>query len=1245
MSQSGSDVHARSSCNGSATTECPDESAGTPRRTPARLCKPRRFRGVVVGWDRLNGAPGWGFSRGGLAVVRGAAVLRGLYVLAGVCALAGVTLACSSTALAARAHVPGGTFGEPCTSEPCGNGKLNEPEGVAVNEATGDVYVADKGDNRVQYFNAGGTYLGQFNGSGLLPGEGTGAPSGQISGPTAVAVDNACQLHKPVLTEATTPTCHEFDPSAGDVYVFDRGRHLVDKFTETGEYMNQITTHNPNVNFAGIEGMAVDRNGFLWVWERAERGASEFFLGTAEIAKFSDGEVNEFLSGEVTNLQEPNANAPILAADPKGSGYYFYEDTFATAPTRLTGSAAGFPLVVTGGPTPRAVQEPIGQPSEIATGLTVEATSHDVYVDTGSQVTRYSPALAPLEQLGSGTLSEGGGIGVNNATESLYVADSTADDVAIFLPRPPGVPTIASQSVSAVTSESATFDASVDPQGSSTSYRIEYGATTAYGQSVSSAEEEVGSGYEAHEVAVPVQGLLAGTIYHFRVVATNSFGTAYGEDETLETQATGAALTLADERQWEMVSPPYKNGALFLGAGEPVEAAVDGDAFVGLASQPTEDSAEGSSGYVDVLMTRNSQGWSSKTISPAHTRDTAQPTGSEFSAFSEDLSHALVSPFGLFSQLSPEASEQTPYLRTNYLNGNVNEYCATVCYQPLVTKNDTAAGVEFGQYNSCRAVICGTEFIAATPDLSHVLISSSEIKVQLTPEEAPEGGLYEWSNGTLRLVSSELPAAGFTRTVNGGRNEQRFGPQAISADGERVILGGESSGAIYVHEMSTGANTRVDEPEGGSGTSGSPQFAGASNDGSKIFFIDNSGLTAASSASGSDLYEYDMDKPAGERLTDLSVDTNSGEAANVRAVFGESKDSSYVYFVAGGVLAPGAAPSACAGGGNPDPDVATCNIYVRHDGVTSLVGGELNGSVELARVSPDGHWLAFTSSGDMTGYDTRDAITGEPDQEVYLYDALGKRLICASCDQTKARPVGAHAGDSVAASVPAWNFAQQIDVVPYQPRYLSDGGRLFFNSYDALVPQDVDGTEDVYEFEPPGGRCTASASTYVEAMGGCLGLISSGTSSEESSFVDASESGGDAFFRTAAKLAPQDFDTAMDIYDAHECSIAVPCFPAAPVSPPTCTTGDACKSAPTPQPGLFGPAPSATFSGLGNVSAPASAPAVKPKPLTRAQKLSRALKTCRTRRSRQRRRSCEAAARKRYGHKAGKANSKKKGGR
>ncbi|HEX3519646.1 MAG TPA: hypothetical protein VHT29_11505, partial [Solirubrobacteraceae bacterium] len=744
--------------------------------------------------------------------------------------------------------MPGGTIGEPCTSEPCGNGQLKEPEDVAVNEATGNVYVADKGDNRVEYFSSSGTYLGQFNGSGLLPGEGTGAPTGQISKPTTVMVDNACQLHKPALTEATTPTCHESDPSAGDVYVLDLGHDVIDKFTATGKYLNQITPPNPNATFPLIYGMYVDQTGLLWVFE-----------WRSELSRLSDAEVNQFISNWVLP-NSVNENAPVLAVDQKSGSYYFYMDQFVFAPERFKSSLSGVLVGTETGGQPQT--EALG--SETATGLTVEATSHDVYVDTGSSLTRYSPALAPVEQLGSGMLHSGGGVGVNNATQELYVADSSAGEVEIFVPRPPSAPTV-SDSASAVTGDSATINATINPEGPSTSYRVEYGPTTSYGQSAPSPEGEVGSGYEATEVAIPVQGLLSHAVYHYRVVAKNSLGTTYGEDGTFTTQATNVALTLADERSWEMVSPPNKNGALFFEARFPVEAAASGDGFIGLASQPIEDNAQGSSAYVSVLMTRGSESWSSQTISPAHAQGTGQTAGSEYRAFSEDLSRALLQPYGSFTALSPEASETTPYLRTNYLNGNVNDHCTTGCFQPLATASDTIPGAEFGETKECVGVFCGPEFLTATPDLNSVLISS---KKQLTSESAPHGGTYEWANGALHLVSSEVPAAGGARgEFAGERAEQRFGTQAISNNGKRIVLAGGGIEAIYLHEMSTGANIRIDEPEGGPGPSVAPHFAGASSDAARIFFVDSGHLTATSSSSGVDLYEYDMERPAGERLT------------------------------------------------------------------------------------------------------------------------------------------------------------------------------------------------------------------------------------------------------------------------------------------------------------------------------------------------------------------------------------------
>jgi hypothetical protein len=306
------------------------------------------------------------------------------------------------------------------------------------------------------------------------------------------------------------------------------------------------------------------------------------------------------------------------------------------------------------------------------------------------------------------------------------------------------------------------------------------------------------------------------------------------------------------------------------------------------------------------------------------------------------------------------------------------------------------------------------------------------------------------------------------------------------------------------------------------------------------------------------------------------------------------------------------------------------------------------------RTSPDGHWLAFMSSADLTGYDTQDAISGHPDEEVYLYSASSNELSCASCNPTGARPVGVESGDGTllvgtqgtpfAANVLPWT-QYALGSTLYQSRYLSDSGRLFFDSNDALVPQDVNGTQDVYEFEPPGvGDCSASAATFSERSGGCVGLISSGSSAEESAFLDASETGGDVFFLTAARLLPQDFDNALDVYDAHECRTGAPCFAAPQVIPPPCSTGDSCKPAPTPQPSIFGATASATFSGAGNVAPSAPAHAVVHKSLTEVQKLDRALRVCAKQKHRKQRVSCRQKARKRYGTgKARKGKATKKG--
>ncbi|MGH2881078.1 MAG: hypothetical protein ACRDK4_15900, partial [Solirubrobacteraceae bacterium] len=221
-------------------------------------------------------------------------------------------------------------------------------------------------------------------------------------------------------------------------------------------------------------------------------------------------------------------------------------------------------------------------------------------------------------------------------------------------------------------------------------------------------------------------------------------------------------------------------------------------------------------------------------------------------------------------------------------------------------------------------------------------------------------------------------------------------------------------------------------------------------------------------------------------------------------------------------------------------------------------------------------------------------------------------------------------------------------------RYLADTGRVFFNSRDALVPRDVNGTWDVYEYEPPGvGGCTAASSSYSERSGGCVNLISSGAAAEESGFLDASatggrdaeehEGGGDVFFLTAAKLVTGDRDSALDVYDAHECTTASPCLPQAQATPPACETEASCRPAPSPQPAIFGAPASATVSGPDNLSPTLPAGHAKPKTkrLTRAQRLARALKACHKQKRHARRVACQRRAHKHYGAKSASKRGKR----
>jgi len=116
------------------------------------------------------------------------------------------------------------------------------------------------------------------------------------------------------------------------------------------------------------------------------------------------------------------------------------------------------------------------------------------------------------------------------------------DDVSILVSGGTLPPTATTGSASAITRTTATLNATVNPNGSSTAASFQFGATVGYG-SVFSATPAPGSGTSPVAVSAVVNGLSCATLYHFRVVATSAGGTATGADATLTTAACPPPFT------------------------------------------------------------------------------------------------------------------------------------------------------------------------------------------------------------------------------------------------------------------------------------------------------------------------------------------------------------------------------------------------------------------------------------------------------------------------------------------------------------------------------------------------------------------------------------------------------------------------------------------------------------------------------------------------------------------------------
>ena len=1261
----------------------------------------------------------------------------------------------ASPAFAERARVFEGGFGCAAGAEGCtvpDPYPLHaQPWSVAVNDATGDVYVADGLNNRVEEFTAKGEFVLMF-GRDVNPAGVSEAEQNVCAAPSLVCQPGVADagpegFDGEALFVAVDSSSGE---SAGDVYVadyvehglgnrvskFDSSGHLISTWGEAGE----IVGGGAKSAFGHIYGIAVDSSGNLWVggpttfeFEQEAKLKTEWAtpvsagpFGVAVDVQDDVYFLDPLQVSEVTSAGVPVGQItedgvfPSAAAVPPLTSELYVLDQPTGLPGQLqryepgcrpSGRPEGPPCVAAETFTNRHLAPKFGGGHGLALA---PGESTTVYVSSGPQsegeVQFYSVETVPtVHTLAPSAVSTGSATlngTVNASGEAVkecffeYGETTAYGNVAHCVGEVPvdsrehavhatievqagksyhyrlvaynendeqepqqgsdlalGPPLIESESSLEVGSQTAALQVLVDPQSLDTRVRVQYGTTAGYGHETG--ERDVGAGGVAQPVEVTLQGLTPSTQYHYRFVAQNALGegpaAVVGADGLFTTQGAGA-FRLPDGRRWELVSPRDRHGAAIepldgsYATGAEIQAASTGAAISYLTNNPLEGVA-GFPEFAQVLSTRGASGWVSHDLSVPHS-GTVQlgasvTEGREYRYFSEDLTQAAVQPQGPFEPcqsaqgalqpcVSPQASEQTAFvqdLQTGVFTPLVTgcpslaeEEAGHVCPQAVAEHADAPAGTIFGQPGECPPFpFCGPRFQDATPDFSHVVVSSP---VSLSGPGAANANLYEWSAGSLRVVGEGNLGAG----GNQGSTDDRH---AISDDGSRVFFTQSVTHDLFVRDMSTGELLQVDAPEPeclhkGECAPGGGEFQFASANGERVFFTDAARLTPG--AGTSDLYECRIIETAGRLSCDLSDLTppNDGESAGTPPAFqgiavGASEDGSYVYFVANGLQGDGAQHGATPGDCHVEESTAPeqhCNLYVSHEGVTKLIAvlsgvdkpdwgaGYLN--APTARVSPNGRWLAFMSNRALTGYDNRDAVSGEPDEEVYLYDAATEHLTCASCDPTGARPRGRvyenrtgqglentlvggfmtwYADAWLAANIPSWTPQSYHNAV-YQSRYLSDEGRLFFNTLDSLVPKDTNSQQDVYEYEPEGvgpatARCEPSAASGSEVYkpqheykteegqsgtegAGCVALISSGTSGEESAFMEASQTGGDVFFITSAHLVPGSIENGTSLYDAHECTTSSPCA-SETEAPPSCTTAEGCRAAPEPQPSIYGP--------------------------------------------------------------------------
>jgi RHS repeat-associated protein len=288
-----------------------------------------------------------------------------------------------------------------------GNGQLKLPGGGAF-DASGNLWVPDAGNNRVEEFSASGTFM-KTVGWGVSDGKSelevctssckaglAGAGNGEFNSPRAVAINTI----------------------TGNVYVADTENNRVQELSSAGAFVAAIGTSGTGA-LKEPQGVALDASGDLWVGDSAHNRVVEFSSENAYIREVASAEgalktPMGVTVSEGTIFVVDSGNGRVVQLSSSGG----YIGQFGSK-----GSGAG------------QLKEPFGIAANPSTGTLYVADMGNQRVDEFSPTGRF---LTDWETWGPAHhLSSPVGLAVG-ATGKLYVSDLSVAEVSTWTPAETG---------------------------------------------------------------------------------------------------------------------------------------------------------------------------------------------------------------------------------------------------------------------------------------------------------------------------------------------------------------------------------------------------------------------------------------------------------------------------------------------------------------------------------------------------------------------------------------------------------------------------------------------------------------------------------------------------------------------------------------------------------------------------------------------------------------------------------------